>query len=56
MLPATTLASLGFAPWLKRQQVPVVTLDELVASGALGPTAVAMVARMPEIKATGSIP
>jgi len=55
-LPATTVASLAFAPWLKRQEVPVVTLDGLLASGALRPTAAALVARMVERAAAGSIP
>jgi transcriptional regulator with XRE-family HTH domain len=39
VMPPSTMARLDFAPWLKRQEVPVVTLAELIASDALGPTA-----------------
>jgi transcriptional regulator with XRE-family HTH domain len=56
VMPPSTLARLDFAPWLARQEVPVVTLGELIASDALGPTARALAVRMAEKRSVESIP
>jgi len=46
VLPASRLVRLDFVPWLASYQAPVVDLETLVVSGALGPAAMALVARM----------
>jgi len=56
VLPPSTLASLDFAPWLARDALPVVPLDELCASGALRPAAVVLATRMAERLVAESIP
>jgi transcriptional regulator with XRE-family HTH domain len=56
VLPPCRAVPPDFAPWLAHLATPVVDLDELVATGALGPSALALAWRLSELECTESIP